>query len=173
MRSRVPGFRILPRTPPTTCTPAPPVQHRPGHPPQTICVTEDATRVVQLEHELVRQERLAVAGRLVAKFHHEINNPLVTILGMAEMMLHRSSRMRTSADVWYVFATEHCGLPRSQRRCGRFWSSSNGQGRARSRIFLTSPCDRARSRRRRVRLLRRGGDSTSGDVAFRAAFRTG
>ena len=63
----------------------------PGHPPQTICVTEDATRVVELEQELVRQERLAVAGQLVAQFHHEINNPLVAILGMAEMMLHRSA----------------------------------------------------------------------------------
>ncbi len=54
----------------------------------TVCVTEDVTRLVQLEHNVVRQERLAVAGQLVAKFHHEINNPLVSILGMAEMLLY-------------------------------------------------------------------------------------
>ena len=64
---------------------------RRGNVSGVICVTEDVTHVIQLEAELVRQERLAVAGQLVAKFHHEINNPLVSILGMAEMLLYRAT----------------------------------------------------------------------------------
>ena len=65
-----------------------PLLGRQGDVSGTVCVTEDVTRLVQLEHNVVRQERLAVAGQIVAKFHHEINNPLVSILGMAEMLLY-------------------------------------------------------------------------------------
>ncbi len=68
-----------------------PLVGRQGDVSGTVCVTEDVTRLVQLEHDVVRQERLAVAGQIVAKFHHEINNPLVSILGMAEMLLYHGS----------------------------------------------------------------------------------
>ena len=56
-----------------------------------VCVTEDISRLVELEQDLVKKERLAVAGQLVATFHHQINNPLVAILGMAEMMLYKDA----------------------------------------------------------------------------------
>ena len=62
-----------------------------GRASAVICVTEDVSRLVQLEHDLVKKERLAVAGQLVATFHHQINNPLVSILGMAEMMLYKGT----------------------------------------------------------------------------------
>lgn len=68
-----------------------PLTARGGHVSGVICITDDVTRLVHLEEDLVRQERLAVAGQLVAKFHHEINNPLVSILGMAEMLLYRTT----------------------------------------------------------------------------------
>ena len=68
-----------------------PLIGRQGDVSGTVCVTEDLTRLVQLEHDVVRQERLAVAGQIVAKFHHEINNPLVSILGMAEMLLYHGT----------------------------------------------------------------------------------
>lgn len=68
-----------------------PLTGRGGHVSGVICITEDVTRLVHLEDDLVRQERLAVAGQLVAKVHHEINNPLVSILGMAEMLLYRTT----------------------------------------------------------------------------------
>ena len=68
-----------------------PLTGRGGHLSGVICITDDVTRLVHLEDDLVRQERLAVAGQLVAKFHHEINNPLVSILGMAEMLLYRTT----------------------------------------------------------------------------------
>lgn len=56
-----------------------------------VCLTEDATRLVQLEEELIKKERLAVVGQMTAKLHHDINNPLVSILGMAETLLFRES----------------------------------------------------------------------------------
>jgi PAS domain S-box-containing protein len=62
-----------------------------GHVSGVICLTQDVTRLVRLEEDLVRQERLAVAGQLVAKYHHEINNPLVSILGLAEMLLYKAT----------------------------------------------------------------------------------
>ena len=68
-----------------------PLTGRGGRASGVICITDDVTRLVHLEDDLVRQERLAVAGQLVAKFHHEINNPLVSILGMAEMLLYRTT----------------------------------------------------------------------------------
>ena len=68
-----------------------PLIARGGEVSGVICITDDVTRFVHLEEDLVRQERLAVAGQLVAKFHHEINNPLVSILGMAEMLLYRTT----------------------------------------------------------------------------------
>lgn len=66
-----------------------PLTDRQGEVSAVICVTQDVSRLVALEHDLVKKERLAVAGQLVATFHHQINNPLVSILGMAEMMLYK------------------------------------------------------------------------------------
>ena len=68
-----------------------PLTARQGHVSGVICLTQDVTRLVQLEEDLVRQERLAVAGQLVAKYHHEINNPLVSILGSSEMLLYQAT----------------------------------------------------------------------------------
>lgn len=68
-----------------------PLKDRQGRAAAGVCVTQDVSRLVELEQELVKKERLAVAGQLVATFHHQINNPLVSILGMAEMMLYKSS----------------------------------------------------------------------------------
>lgn len=68
-----------------------PLQDRQGSAGSLVCVTQDVSRLVELEQDLVKKERLAVAGQLVATFHHEINNPLVSILGMAEMLLYKSS----------------------------------------------------------------------------------
>ena len=68
-----------------------PLTARQGHVSGVICLTQDVTRLVQLEEDVVRQERLAVAGQLVAKYHHEINNPLVSILGLAEMLLYKAT----------------------------------------------------------------------------------
>jgi nitrogen fixation/metabolism regulation signal transduction histidine kinase len=59
--------------------------------PAAICVTEDVTRTVGLEHELIKKERLALVGQMAIALNHEINNPLTAILGTAESMLFRQT----------------------------------------------------------------------------------
>ncbi len=52
-----------------------------------MCVSEDVTRLVTLETELVRKERLGLFGQMALALNHEINNPLMSILGSAESLL--------------------------------------------------------------------------------------
>jgi nitrogen-specific signal transduction histidine kinase len=52
-----------------------------------VSITEDVTRVVRLEEELVRSERQAMVGQMAIALNHEINNPLTAILGSAEIAL--------------------------------------------------------------------------------------
>jgi CheY-like chemotaxis protein len=51
-----------------------------------VCVTEDTTKTVALERELVKKERLALIGQMTIALNHEINNPLTAILGTAESL---------------------------------------------------------------------------------------
>jgi nitrogen fixation/metabolism regulation signal transduction histidine kinase len=53
-----------------------------------VCVTEDVTRLVELEDDLRRAERVVLLGQMALSLNHEINNPLTTILGIAETLLH-------------------------------------------------------------------------------------
>jgi nitrogen-specific signal transduction histidine kinase len=55
--------------------------------PGAICITDDVTRTVALENELLRKERLALVGQMTIALNHEINNPLTAILGTAESLL--------------------------------------------------------------------------------------
>jgi len=50
-----------------------------------VVVTEDITRLVQLENELVEKERLGLVGQMTIALNHEINNPLTAILGLAQI----------------------------------------------------------------------------------------
>jgi len=50
-----------------------------------VAVTEDITRMVQLENELIEKERLGLVGQMTIALNHEINNPLTAILGLAEI----------------------------------------------------------------------------------------
>lgn len=51
-----------------------------------VVIFQDVTDVVEMEHDLRRSERLAVAGRLAADMAHEIRNPLAAISGSIEML---------------------------------------------------------------------------------------
>jgi nitrogen-specific signal transduction histidine kinase len=55
--------------------------------PGAICITDDVTRTVALENELIRKERLALVGQMTIALNHEINNPLTAILGTSESLL--------------------------------------------------------------------------------------
>ncbi len=58
-----------------------------GEPRGSVVIFQDVTRVVEMEAELRRSERLAAAGRLAADIAHEVRNPLAAISGSIQMML--------------------------------------------------------------------------------------
>ncbi len=51
-----------------------------------VVIFQDVTRVVEMEAELRRSERLAAVGELGAHIAHEIRNPLAAISGSIEML---------------------------------------------------------------------------------------
>jgi PAS domain S-box-containing protein len=56
-----------------------------------VGVERDITEELQLRDQLVHTERLSAMGALVAGVAHEINNPLQTILGSAEVLLEEQA----------------------------------------------------------------------------------
>ena len=52
-----------------------------------LCLTEDVTRGVALDRELIKKERLALVGQTAVALAHEISNPLTAVLGTAETLL--------------------------------------------------------------------------------------
>jgi two-component system sensor histidine kinase PilS (NtrC family) len=58
-----------------------------GCPIGTVVIFQDVTRVVEMEAELRRSERLAATGRLAADIAHEVRNPLAAISGSVQMLL--------------------------------------------------------------------------------------
>ena len=66
-----------------------------------VYVERDITDDLKLRDQLVHAERLSAIGALVAGLAHEINNPLQTILGNAEMLLddQRMGPARRDIDI--------------------------------------------------------------------------
>ncbi len=57
-----------------------------GAPDGHVVIFQDVTRLVDMERELRRRDRLAVAGRLAASLAHEIRNPLAAISGSLQVL---------------------------------------------------------------------------------------
>jgi two-component system NtrC family sensor kinase len=51
-----------------------------------IVSVRDITVEKKLEQQIIQSERLASMGQMIGGFAHELNNPLTSILGMAELM---------------------------------------------------------------------------------------
>jgi PAS domain S-box-containing protein len=51
-----------------------------------IVSVRDITVEKKLEQQIIQSERLAAMGQMIGGFAHELNNPLTSILGMAELM---------------------------------------------------------------------------------------
>jgi two-component system sensor histidine kinase PilS (NtrC family) len=52
----------------------------------TVIIFQDLTRIVEMEDQLGRSERLATVGQLAAGLAHEIRNPLASLSGSIELL---------------------------------------------------------------------------------------
>jgi len=57
-----------------------------GKPAGVIISVRDVTMVKKLEQQIILSERFAAMGQMIGGFAHELNNPLTSILGMAELL---------------------------------------------------------------------------------------
>jgi PAS domain S-box-containing protein len=57
-----------------------------GKPTGVIISVRDVTMEKKLEQQIIQSERLAAMGQMIGGFAHELNNPLTSILGMAELL---------------------------------------------------------------------------------------
>jgi PAS domain S-box-containing protein len=67
-----------------------------------VIVVEDITEYVQLEHELMHNERLASIGRLAAGVAHEVGNPVTGIACLAQNLAYAESKAEideTASDI--------------------------------------------------------------------------
>ncbi|MBK7977336.1 MAG: PAS domain-containing protein [Deltaproteobacteria bacterium] len=78
-----------------------PVRDERGEVYRVAGITEDVTRVKQLEEQLVQSERLSAAGILVGGIAHQLNNPLTGVLGFAQLLLRNAAvegKVRSSVE---------------------------------------------------------------------------
>jgi signal transduction histidine kinase len=68
--------------------------------------------VESLQHQIIRQERLAAVGQLVSGVAHEINNPLQAILGFSELLQMQNNVPETVKNDLLLIQKE------SARACG-------------------------------------------------------
>ena len=69
-----------------------------------------------LQHQVIRQERLAAVGQLVSGVAHEINNPLQAILGFAELLQMQGElpeAVKADLSLIQKESTRACGIIRN------------------------------------------------------------
>jgi two-component system sensor histidine kinase PilS (NtrC family) len=64
-----------------------------GEPSGHVVIFQDVTKVVEMEAELRRSERMAAVGQLSASLAHEVRNPLAAISGSIQMLQTRLGSM--------------------------------------------------------------------------------
>ena len=69
-------------------------------------VQEQMDKLKQAQIQLVRAARLAAVGELAAGVAHELNNPLTSVLGFAELLLHDSATDSSTQHDLEIIARE-------------------------------------------------------------------
>jgi two-component system NtrC family sensor kinase len=63
-----------------------------------LSVQEDITDRKRLERQLIQSEKLAALGKLISGVAHELNNPLTSVIGYAQLLLHRGELEERTAE---------------------------------------------------------------------------
>ena len=85
------------------------IEHKEGQPAVQAWVSMDLTERKRLEQDLVQSSKLAALGELISGITHEINNPLTTIMGYAQILLKKFSNSssfpsleKVQRDLWTI-----------------------------------------------------------------------
>jgi two-component system sensor histidine kinase PilS (NtrC family) len=71
-----------------------------------ILIFEDRTRMLLMEEQLEREERLAAVGRLSAAIAHEIRNPLASITGSVQVLFSEVELSKDDAELLGIVERE-------------------------------------------------------------------
>lgn len=78
LEARLPGDRVASVT-------VAPVPGSDGRPEAAVLVVEDVTRARRMQAQLAQADRLAGLGQMLSGVAHELNNPLATVVGFAQI----------------------------------------------------------------------------------------
>ena len=70
-----------------------------GQTTHMLSVEHDVTAEMQLREQLIHSERLSAVGQLVSGVAHELNNPLQSVVGFAELLLDNERREGARVDL--------------------------------------------------------------------------
>jgi PAS domain S-box-containing protein len=77
---------------------AAPILGKDGIVESVVLIGHDLSRLMELERQVVRAEKLATLGQLATAVVHELNNPLTSIVAYADALRGRLSLIGTEAD---------------------------------------------------------------------------
>ena len=108
-------------------------------PPGVVLLIGDVTDERAQQSFLARAERLATAGQLASNLAHEINNPLTTVIGFAQLLL----RDPDSAERGTWLSIVHEEAQRCHRLVSELMSVARPGVHERSPVALAAIADRA------------------------------